>query len=365
MDVDVRPHLDLLDLDGALLLARLGGLLLRLIFVLAVIQDLAHRRLGIGRDLDQVEPRLNRARQGFGRGDHADIVAGSVDELDVRDVDALVDARAALFGGKLRRPSYDVSFSSAGAAAIPALRRGTDVLQMLLNSTRCYSMGSGPAKSSRRALSGTAPLKRHLWVRLPLRAPADRRRPGEVACRAARHRRRASCTCICASSNCALTLALRPRADRRPLLGCSSSAAPIALGEAVRSPGGTSQPVKPGCLCIRRDDGFGQRAELAARSPGQPMACASTLVRPKVSGTARAVMATWAARKAAGISGNGRRAAPSVARPCRAMSVDQLLAIGSLARRVAGEHDHRVVERALGRQAPPRPRSVGAGPSAR
>ena len=112
VDVDVRPHLDLLDLDGALLLARLGGLFLRLVFVLAVIQDLAHRRLGIGRDLDQIEPGFNRARQGFGRGNHADIVAGSVDELDVGNVDALVDARAALFGGKLRRPSYDVSFSS-------------------------------------------------------------------------------------------------------------------------------------------------------------------------------------------------------------------------------------------------------------
>ena len=112
VDVDVRPHLDLLDLDGALLLARLGGLFLRLIFVLAVIQDLAHRRLGIGRDLDQIEPGFNRARQGLGRGNHADIVAGSVDELDVGNVDALVDARAALFGGKLRRPSYDVAFSS-------------------------------------------------------------------------------------------------------------------------------------------------------------------------------------------------------------------------------------------------------------
>ena len=44
VDVDIRAHLDLFDLDGALLLARLGGLFLRLIFVFAVIEDLAHRR---------------------------------------------------------------------------------------------------------------------------------------------------------------------------------------------------------------------------------------------------------------------------------------------------------------------------------
>src|SRR4029078_13265838 len=92
---------------------------LRLIFVFAVIQDLAHRRLGIGSDLHQIESGFNRARECLGRGNHADIVAGSVDELDVGNVDALVDARAALFGGKLRRPSYDVAFSSVGAAASP------------------------------------------------------------------------------------------------------------------------------------------------------------------------------------------------------------------------------------------------------
>jgi hypothetical protein len=35
-------------------------------------------------------------------------MAGGVDELDFGDVDALVDARAALFGGKLDWSSYDV-----------------------------------------------------------------------------------------------------------------------------------------------------------------------------------------------------------------------------------------------------------------
>ena len=54
--VDARAHLDLFDLDDLLLLARLGGLLLLLVFVFAVVEDLGDRRIGVGRDLDQVEP---------------------------------------------------------------------------------------------------------------------------------------------------------------------------------------------------------------------------------------------------------------------------------------------------------------------
>ena len=94
MIVDVRTHLDLFDLDDLLLLARLGRLLLRLVLVLAEIQDLADRRLGVGRDLDQIEAGLGGALACVVDGDHADIVAGGVDELDVWSVDALVDAGA-------------------------------------------------------------------------------------------------------------------------------------------------------------------------------------------------------------------------------------------------------------------------------
>jgi hypothetical protein len=52
--VDGRAHLDLLDLDDLLLLARLGGLFLLFVFELAVVHQLDHGRLGLGRDLDQV-----------------------------------------------------------------------------------------------------------------------------------------------------------------------------------------------------------------------------------------------------------------------------------------------------------------------
>jgi len=50
MGVDVRAHLDFLDLDDLLFLARFGRFLLRRILQLAEIENLADRRFGIGRD---------------------------------------------------------------------------------------------------------------------------------------------------------------------------------------------------------------------------------------------------------------------------------------------------------------------------
>jgi hypothetical protein len=46
--VDGGAHLDLFDLDDLLMLARLGRLLLRLVFVFAVVEDLADGRVSLG-----------------------------------------------------------------------------------------------------------------------------------------------------------------------------------------------------------------------------------------------------------------------------------------------------------------------------
>jgi hypothetical protein len=100
--VDHRPQLDLFDLDDLLLFAGFGGLLLRLIFILAEIENFANRRNRIGRDLYQVEPGL--LRHGKRCIDLGDAFVGTVlvDELDLADADLLVDARP-LLGGGLRR----------------------------------------------------------------------------------------------------------------------------------------------------------------------------------------------------------------------------------------------------------------------
>ena len=99
MIVDHRPQLDLLDLDNLLLLARLGGFLLRLIFVFAEVENFADWRDRIRRDLDEIEPGF--LRHGNRCVDFSDAVVDAVfvDELDLADADLLVDARPILGGG--------------------------------------------------------------------------------------------------------------------------------------------------------------------------------------------------------------------------------------------------------------------------
>ena len=97
--VDVRTHLDLLDLLRLLLLALLVGLFLGLIFVAADIEELGDRRIGVGRDFDQVEADFLRLLERFAREHHAQIFAVFVDHPDLLGLDELVVAGA----GELRR----------------------------------------------------------------------------------------------------------------------------------------------------------------------------------------------------------------------------------------------------------------------
>jgi hypothetical protein len=66
--VGLRSELDLFDLDDGLLALRLGRLLLLFVLVLSEVEDLAHRGLGLGVHLDEVEARFLRALQRFVRG---------------------------------------------------------------------------------------------------------------------------------------------------------------------------------------------------------------------------------------------------------------------------------------------------------
>ena len=98
MIVDHGPVLQLLDLDDLLLLARLGGLLLLLIFVFAVVEDLDDRRGRIGRDLDQVEAGFLRGGERVGDRNGAFVGAVLLDQMDFADANLLVDARPILAG---------------------------------------------------------------------------------------------------------------------------------------------------------------------------------------------------------------------------------------------------------------------------
>ena len=66
VDPDLRPELDLLDVDLRLVLAGVLRLLLLLVPVLPVVHDLGHGRVGLRRHLDQVEPLRVRVLERFG-----------------------------------------------------------------------------------------------------------------------------------------------------------------------------------------------------------------------------------------------------------------------------------------------------------
>ncbi len=94
MVIDVRTHLDLLDLLRLLVLAGGSGLFLRFVFELADIQNLAHRRIGAGGDFDQIQPHFMRRGNGFLGVEHTQIFPVLIDDADLGDGDELIIARA-------------------------------------------------------------------------------------------------------------------------------------------------------------------------------------------------------------------------------------------------------------------------------
>nr|CAI0340403.1 hypothetical protein SHINE37_44271 [Rhizobiaceae bacterium] len=98
MRVDVRAHLDFLDLDDLLLLARFGRLLLVGVFQLAQVKDLADGRFGVRRNLHEIEAGFfGHAERLIGRDDTV-VVAVGIDKLNPGNPDFLVGARAVLDG---------------------------------------------------------------------------------------------------------------------------------------------------------------------------------------------------------------------------------------------------------------------------
>ena len=82
--------------DGGLLL-RLVLFLVLLILELAVVENTAHRWLGLGGDLDQVELRLLREANRLVDRHDADLLTSSADQTDLRGADLAIDS-VCLFG---------------------------------------------------------------------------------------------------------------------------------------------------------------------------------------------------------------------------------------------------------------------------
>src|SRR5205807_8227652 len=89
----LRPELDLLDLDLALVLAGLFRLLFLLVLVLAVVHDLGNRRVGLGSHLDEVEVLAVGVVACLVRGLDSELAAVVVDQPDAGDANRIVDAR--------------------------------------------------------------------------------------------------------------------------------------------------------------------------------------------------------------------------------------------------------------------------------
>jgi hypothetical protein len=99
--VDHRPELDLLDLDDLLLFAGFGLLFLLLEPVLAVIQKLADRWHGVGRNLDQVEIGLGGLGERVCDGDGSEVRTVLVDQVNLANADVFIGAWAVLLDGGL------------------------------------------------------------------------------------------------------------------------------------------------------------------------------------------------------------------------------------------------------------------------
>ena len=89
--VDLGPELHLLDDDVRGLALRLPAPLLLLVDVPAVVHDPTDRRVGVGRDLDQVELLFAGLGQRLGQGPDPELLAVGADEEDLAGSDAVVD----------------------------------------------------------------------------------------------------------------------------------------------------------------------------------------------------------------------------------------------------------------------------------
>src|SRR5665213_1555048 len=94
--IDRRAHLDLLDLDDLLLLARFGGFFLLFVFELAVVHQFDDGRLGFRGYLDEVEAFFFRDRAAFVETDLAVFVAVVSDQKNGAREDLLIDTRPVL-----------------------------------------------------------------------------------------------------------------------------------------------------------------------------------------------------------------------------------------------------------------------------
>jgi len=127
MVVDLRPQLDLFDIDRRLPLPRFFRLLLLLVPVLAVIHHLADRRVRHRGHLDQVEVQSISVVQRIRNSHDPDLLAVRPDQPDRICADLLVDANdvgyVALHLPRCYRLETFLTNAKSGASTAPQYTR--------------------------------------------------------------------------------------------------------------------------------------------------------------------------------------------------------------------------------------------------
>jgi hypothetical protein len=92
MIIDLRPDADLFQLDNVLVSARLALFAALLVSKLPVVHEPADGWHRVGSHLDEIEPPLARHLQRIECGDNANLLAVLINQPDLADPDALIDA---------------------------------------------------------------------------------------------------------------------------------------------------------------------------------------------------------------------------------------------------------------------------------
>ena len=92
MVVDLGPDADLFQLDNVLMAAGLALFAALLVAKLAEVHEPADGWHGVGRHLDKIEPSLTRHLERVKRWNDTDLLAILIDQPDLADPDALIDA---------------------------------------------------------------------------------------------------------------------------------------------------------------------------------------------------------------------------------------------------------------------------------
>jgi hypothetical protein len=102
MIVDTRAKFDFLDLDDLLLLLGFVLFLLFFVFIFSEIKDLANGRIGVGRDLDEIEAGIRRHIERFVARNDPHHVAAFVNEPKLVYCDFAIDPRAIAARGGIK-----------------------------------------------------------------------------------------------------------------------------------------------------------------------------------------------------------------------------------------------------------------------